>query len=46
MRREVNPTIFTPTQFRQRLKQKDAFVDQVWRGKKLWLIGNEEKAKP
>lgn len=41
LRREINPTVFTRTQFRARLKQDGSFVQQVWGGKKLWLVGHD-----
>lgn len=44
--REVNPTVLTPEEFAQKLRQKDGFVAQVWRGPKLWVIGHEEEGKP
>lgn len=46
LRREVNPTVLTPQELAQKLRQKDGFVAQVWRGPKLWVIGHEEGGKP
>lgn len=46
LRREVNPTVLTPGELTQKLRQKDGFVAQVWRGPKLWVIGHEEGGKP
>lgn len=46
LRREVNPTVLTPQELAQKLRQKDGFAAQVWRGPKLWVIGHEEGGKP
>ena len=46
LRREVNPTVLTPEELAQKLRQKNGFVAQVWRGPKLWVIGHEEGGKP
>jgi predicted nucleotidyltransferase len=42
LRREINPTLFTEREFQTKLKQRDGFVAQVWKGPKLWLIGHDE----
>jgi predicted nucleotidyltransferase len=42
LRREINPTVLTEAEFGKKLKHKDGFVVQVWRGPKLWLIGDEK----
>jgi DNA-binding transcriptional ArsR family regulator len=41
LRREVNPTVFSLPEFKLKLKEPDGFVAQVWRGTKLWLIGDD-----
>lgn len=41
LRREVNPTVFSLSEFKLKLKDPEGFVAQVWRGKKLWLIGDD-----
>src|SRR5262249_27122581 len=41
LKREVNPTVMTPRQFKQHLAEGDGFARSVWRGPKLWLIGDE-----
>jgi len=46
LRREINPTVLTTEQFASRLKEKKGFIDQVWHGPKLWLIGNETGPQP
>jgi predicted nucleotidyltransferase len=43
LRREVNPTVFTRTQFARKLKDVDGFVAQVWKKPRLWVIGEEPK---
>lgn len=42
LRREINPTVLTISEFDKKLKQRDGFVSQVWKGPKLWLIGDEK----
>jgi hypothetical protein len=37
--REVNPTVLSRDEFDGKLAQPDSFVAQVWRGSKLWLVG-------
>lgn len=44
LRREINPTVFTRRELDAKLRQRDAFVAQVWKGPKLWLIGDETEA--
>jgi predicted nucleotidyltransferase len=39
--RTVNPTIYTPKELAQRVKQGDAFVKRVLAQQKIWLIGDE-----
>ena len=41
LRREVNPAVFSVSEFKLKLKDPEGFVAQVWRGKKLWLIGDD-----
>jgi predicted nucleotidyltransferase len=43
LRREINPTVLTTSEFEKKLKQRDGFVSQVWHGAKLWLIGDEKR---
>jgi predicted nucleotidyltransferase len=42
LRREINPTVLTTSEFDRKLKESDGFVSQVWKGPKLWLIGDEK----
>ncbi len=39
LRREVNPTVLSRVEFEDKLQQTDSFVAQVWRGGKLWVMG-------
>jgi predicted nucleotidyltransferase len=39
--REVNPNIFTPQDFAERLKEGGSFVSRVMAQPKVWLIGEE-----
>ena len=39
--RKVNPTLYTPADWRQRLEQDSAFITRIWQLPKIWLIGNE-----
>lgn len=42
LRREINPTVLTASEFAKKMKQRDGFVAQVWKGPKLWLFGDEK----
>jgi DNA-binding transcriptional ArsR family regulator len=42
LRREVNPTVFSPTEFARKLKKVDSFVAKVWQEPKLWILGGPE----
>lgn len=42
LRREVNPTVLTNTEFDKKLHLRDGFIAQVWKGPKLWLFGDEK----
>jgi predicted nucleotidyltransferase len=39
--RQVNPTIYTPSEFKKRVKARNAFVTKVLDLPKLWIIGSE-----
>lgn len=39
LRREINPTVLSRAEFEDQLRKTDSFVAQVWRGSKLWVIG-------
>ena len=40
LRREVNPTLFTPQEFVAKRLHAESFAAKVWQGPKLWLIGD------
>ena len=39
--RKVNPTLYSPADWAQRLDSDNAFATRVWQQPKIWLIGNE-----
>jgi predicted nucleotidyltransferase len=41
--REINPTVYPASEFRQKLSQKHHFITSVLRGPKLFLIGDERE---
>ena len=43
LRREVNPTVTTPREFKQKLAAGDGFARSVLKGPKLWLMGEESE---
>lgn len=42
LNRPVNPTIYTPREFKKRQQQRNAFLARVLTGSKVWLIGSED----
>jgi predicted nucleotidyltransferase len=42
LRREINYTVFTPRELKRRLRKGDAFVTDIWNGKRVELIGHGE----
>ena len=38
--RKINPTLYTPEEFRSRIEKKNPFVDKLLHGKTLPLIGD------
>ena len=40
LRREVNPTLFTPQEFVAKRLDAESFAAKVWQWPKLWLIGD------
>jgi hypothetical protein len=40
--RPVNPTIYTPSEFSGRAKQRNSFVSKVLKQPKIWIIGAED----
>ena len=43
--RDINPKVFTPREWRNRLQGRDPFLREVVAGKKLFLIGRENGLK-
>jgi hypothetical protein len=43
--REVNYTVLIRKEFESRRARKDVFLENVWRNKRLLLIGAREKTK-
>jgi predicted nucleotidyltransferase len=39
LRREINSTVLTPKELKRRLKKGDAFIADIWNGKRIELIG-------
>jgi predicted nucleotidyltransferase len=40
LRREINYTVFTPRELKRRLRARDAFIADIWEGKRTALIGH------
>jgi predicted nucleotidyltransferase len=46
LRREINYTVLTPRELKRRLSKGDAFVSDIWSGKRIELIGRDEDETP
>lgn len=44
LQRNINPTLYTPDEFAQRLGQDQAFITRVMQQPKIWLIGEWEQS--
>jgi len=42
LRREINYTVFTPRELKRRLARGDAFIADIWNGKRVELIGSND----
>jgi len=40
--REINPAVYDVAEIRQRIKQKDSFISQVFGSPRIMLVGNED----
>lgn len=40
--RKINPTLYTPIEFKKRMKNGNAFVTRTMEQPKIWLMGTEE----
>ena len=43
LKRNINPALYTPDEFAQRLDQDQAFITRVMQQPKIWLIGELEQ---
>jgi predicted nucleotidyltransferase len=42
LRREINYTVLTRKELKRRLKKADAFIADIWNGRRIGLIGQDE----
>jgi predicted nucleotidyltransferase len=42
LHREINYTVLTPQELNRRLRKGDAFIADIWNGKRIELIGHEQ----
>lgn len=45
MNREINPSVMSAVSYREKLKSGDAYIRNVTKGKKLWIIGSDNELK-
>jgi len=43
LNREINPTVFSIASYGEKLTEGDAYICNVTKSKKLWIIGNEDE---
>ncbi len=43
LRREINPIVYTPEEFKQKLSNRDHFIRAVLRQPKIWIVGGEDE---
>jgi hypothetical protein len=43
LEREINPNIYSPSSFTEKLKAGDDYISNVTNGKKLWIIGDDNE---
>jgi predicted nucleotidyltransferase len=41
LRREINYTVLTPKELKRRLKKGDAFIEDIWNGKRIELVSHD-----
>lgn len=41
--REFNPVVYPPEEFKKKARENHHFINEVIRGPKIWLIGNEDE---
>ena len=44
LRRDVNPTVMKPADFRRKRKERDGFVSTIWKSPKLCVIGDADES--
>lgn len=42
LKREINYTLLDPRELKRKLRSQDAFVNDIWRGKRITLIDHEQ----
>src|SRR5207237_6199505 len=45
LRRAVNPTVYSPSEFKTKLTSGNHFLNSVVRGEKIFLIGDEDELR-
>ena len=45
LQRELNPVVFEPTEFQNKISKNDHFLVEVLQAPKLWIIGNDRILK-
>lgn len=43
--REINPSVYSPSEFRKRYQERHPFIREVVRGPKIFLLGDEDELK-
>ena len=43
LRREINYTVLSPKELAQRLRKRDPFIADIWNGKRIGLIENDDR---
>ena len=45
LRREINPNVFAPDEFKERLRAKNHFISRIYEGEKVFITGDEDELK-
>lgn len=45
LRRDINPTVFDPDEFRDMVKRKNHFIKTVMQGDKFFILGDDDELK-
>lgn len=45
LRREINPTVLTRHRFDDKLAADNGFVASVWKGPKVWVMGDKDESR-